>query len=118
MDAIGAITMSDARLQRLNGSSPVPVRRDDGSASKAAAPKAGREVNQEEVGRAAERINGALDALNRNLKVSVHKDTGQLVVRVTDPDSGKLIRQLPPEQMLDAEVNIKKVIGLFVDDKA
>lgn len=117
MDAISAIATQDPRLQRLSGSSPVPVSRDDRSGS-TTAPQAGREVDQEEVGRAAERVNDALDALNRNLKVSVHKDTGQLVVRVTDPDSGKLIRQLPPEQLLDAEVNIKKVIGLFVNDRA
>ncbi len=118
MDAIGAITRSDARLQRLNGSSPVPVRYDDRSESAAATQQTGRTVDQEEVGRAVERVNDALGALNRNLKVSVHKDTGQLVVRVTDPDSGKVIRQLPPEQLLDAEVNIRKVIGLFVNDKA
>lgn len=117
MDTIGAIPASDLKLQRPNGSSPVPVRRDNGSES-TAAPPVGREVAQEEVGRAAERVNLALDALNRNLKVSVHKDTGQLIVRVTDPESGKLIRQIPPEQLLDAEVNIKKVIGLFVNDKA
>ncbi len=117
MDAIGAITSSDARLQRLSGSSPVPVSHDDRSGP-TAAPQTGRAANQEEVGRAAERVNVALDAMNRNLKVSVHKDTGQLVVRVTDPDSGEVIRQLPPEQLLDAEVNIKKVIGLFVNDKA
>ncbi len=117
MDAIGAIVTNDVKPQRLNGSSPVPVRRDERSGS-AAAPVAGREVDQEEVGRAAERVNEALDALNRNLKVSVHKDTGQLIVRVTDPESGKLIRQLPPEQLLEAEVNIRKVIGLFVNDKA
>jgi len=117
MDTIGAIVAGDAQLQRLRGSSPVPVKRDDRSGS-TAAPAIGREVDQEEVGRAAERVNEALDALNRNLKVSVHKDTGQLIVRVTDPKSGELIRQLPPEQLLDAEVNIRKVIGLFVNDKA
>ena len=117
MDTIGAIVTGDVRFQRLSGSSPVPVRRDDSSGA-TAAPATGREVDQEEVGRAAERVNEALDALNRNLKVSVHKDTGQLIVRVTDPESGKLIRQLPPEQLLDAEVNIQKVIGLFVNDRA
>lgn len=118
MDAIGATATNDAPQQRLSGSSPVPVRRDDRSSGSATAPAAGQGVDQKEVGRAVERVNEALGALNRNLKVSVHKATGQLIVRVTDPKSGKLIRQLPPEQLLDAEVNIRKVIGLFVNDKA
>jgi flagellar protein FlaG len=118
MDAIGAIATTDVNLQRLSGSSPVPVRRDEKSSGSATASVTVREADQEEVGRAAERVNEALDALNRNLKVSVHKDTGQLIVRVTDPESGKLIRQIPAEQLLDAEVNIKKVVGLFVNDKA
>ncbi|MSS72394.1 MAG: flagellar protein FlaG [Candidatus Latescibacteria bacterium] len=118
MDAIGAITTTDVNLQRLSESSPVPVRRDEKSSGSATAPGTVREVDQEEVSRAAERVNEALNALDRNLKVSVHKDTGQLIVRVTDPKSGKLIRQIPAEQLLDAEVNIKKVVGLFVNDKA
>ncbi len=116
MDTIGAIAAREMKLQRQNGSSPVPVERDSRSGSTPREPQGGQEVDQEEVGRAAEQVNYALDALNRNLKVSVHKDTGHLIVRVTDPKSGELIRQLPPEQLLDAEVNIKKVIGLFVDE--
>lgn len=117
MDTIGAIAASDVRVQRQSGSSPVPVRRDDKSGS-TDAPQVGGAVGQEEVKKAADQVNTALQALERNLKVSVHKDTGLLIVRVTDPDSGKLIRQIPPQQLLDAEVNIKKIIGLFVNDEA
>ena len=71
----------------------------------------------EPVEKAAERLNAALQEFNRDLNISVHQDTGQMVVKVTDLE-GNVIRQIPPEQLLEAEVNIDKIIGLFVNDQA
>ena len=68
-----------------------------------------------DVHRAAERLNIALQEFNRDLSISVHKDTGIMVVKVTD-SNGEVIRQMPPEQLLQAEVNIEKIVGLFVND--
>ena len=70
-----------------------------------------------DVERAVARLNEALDSFSKDLSISVHKDTGRLMVRVTDPQTGEVIRQLPPEQLLAAEVTIDKIIGLFVNDE-
>lgn len=68
------------------------------------------------VERAAERLNAALQEFQRDLNISVHQDTGQMVVKVTDLE-GNVIRQIPPEQLLEAEINIDKIIGLFVNNQ-
>ena len=68
------------------------------------------------VERAAERLNAALQEFQRDLNISVHQDTGQMVVKVTDLE-GNVIRQIPPEQLLEAEINIDKIVGLFVNDQ-
>jgi uncharacterized FlaG/YvyC family protein len=68
------------------------------------------------VERAAERLNAALQEFQRDLSISVHQDTGQMVVKVTDLE-GNVIRQIPPEQLLEAEINIDKIVGLFVNDQ-
>ena len=74
-------------------------------------------VSPIDVEQAAERLNEALDSFSKNLAISVHRDTGRLTVRVTDPQTGDVIRELPPEQLLEAEVTIDKIIGLFVNDE-
>ena len=67
--------------------------------------------------RAAERISQALDSFSKDLAITVNGETGRLTVRVTDPQTGDVIRELPPEQLLEAEVTIDKIIGLFVNDE-
>lgn len=55
---------------------------------------------------------------NVNLQFSVHEATGRTVVKVTDQESGKLIREIPPEQVLELAVRIEEMIGLLFDKKA
>jgi len=67
--------------------------------------------------------NGFMDALNTDLEAihnvglqfSVHNDTGQTVVRVVDKDSGKLIRQIPPQELLDLAAKLEDMMGILFD---
>lgn len=71
-----------------------------------------------EVQAAADRLNKALESLNRDLAISVHEDSGKLIVEVTDPATGEVIRQFPAEHFLEAAESIDKIVGLFVNDIA
>ena len=71
-----------------------------------------------EVKAAASRLNQALDSLNRDLAISVHEDSGKLIVEVTDPGTGEVVRQIPAEQVLEVEESIDKIVGLFVNNIA
>ena len=112
-----------AMRQRVDGSTPASKQRevrvdaDQTKAEQAKADQAKREPEAKAVERAADRLNEALQTFNRDLAISVDQDSGKLLVRVTDPGTGDVIRQIPPEQLLEAEVSIDKIIGLFVDDR-
>ena len=73
------------------------------------------DLQSQSVERTAERLAKALQAFSRDLAVSIHKDTGHMVVQVKNPQTGDVIRQIPPEQLLKAEVSIDKIIGLLVN---
>ena len=75
------------------------------------------EPNAQAVRRAAERLNKAIQMFDRDLDISVHK-RGKLVVRVTDPKTGDVIREIPPERILEVEANLDQIVGLFVNDTA
>lgn len=51
------------------------------------------------------------------LSFSIHKDTKQLVVKVIDPDTDRVIREIPPEELLELAVRLQEMLGLLVDKR-
>lgn len=52
------------------------------------------------------------DVNNKKLNFSVHDDSGRMVVKVIDPESGETLKELPSEAVLKMVANIEK----FQDD--
>ena len=54
---------------------------------------------------------------NIGLRFSVHETTGQTMVKVVDKETGKLIREIPIEELLDLVDKIDEMIGILFDKK-
>jgi flagellar protein FlaG len=67
--------------------------------------------------RVVEALQKYLNSMNVNLKFKVHKATGAVVVSVVNVDTGAVIRQIPPEQMLDAIAKLDELVGTLLDTK-
>ncbi len=76
------------------------------------------QLEVEQVAKLAAELNKALEPVNGDFSVSVDGDTGMVVVRIKDADTGDVMKQIPPQQLLDANANMDKIIGLLVDDLA
>jgi uncharacterized FlaG/YvyC family protein len=50
-----------------------------------------------------------------DLQFSLHKASGQLVVTVTDAITGKVIREIPPSELLNLAARLDEMIGLLFD---
>ncbi|SFM31758.1 flagellar protein FlaG [Ectothiorhodospira mobilis] len=72
----------------------------------------------EQVGDAVQRINDFVQVVQRDLQFTVDEDTGRTVVKVFDARSEELIRQLPPEEILEVAAYMDELRGLLVQDKA
>ena len=81
-------------------------------------PKQAEKVDARDVKAMALELDKALKDIDSNFSVSIDDITGILVVRITDPTTGEIVKQVPPQQLLDADVNMDKIIGLLVDDMA
>ena len=55
--------------------------------------------------------------LNRKLSYSVNKELNQVVVKVIDAETDKVIRVIPSEALLKLHSRMKEVIGLIFDEK-
>lgn len=57
------------------------------------------------------------NVLNRKLSYSVNKELNQVVVKVIDSKTDKVIRVIPSEALLKLHSRMKEVIGLIFDEE-
>lgn len=57
------------------------------------------------------------EAFNRRLKFSINRELDQVVVKVIDKETDKVIKELPPEEIQRLHVRIREAIGLLIDEE-
>jgi len=86
--------------------------------------KGGRQVEaamaptREAVQEAAKRIEEFVQSVGRALSFSVDSSTGRSILRVVDPQSGEVVRQLPPEEVLRVARAVDFMQGVLVNHRA
>jgi uncharacterized FlaG/YvyC family protein len=53
-----------------------------------------------DIKKAARQVNDFVKQLDRNLEFSVDESSGRVIITVREPETGKIIRQIPPEELL------------------
>jgi len=56
------------------------------------------------------------DAFNKKLKFVVDQGSNQVIVKVIDTDTDKVIKELPPAELQRLHSNLKEAIGLLFDE--
>jgi len=69
----------------------------------------------EELDDAIKKLNSTAAAFNIKLNFSVDDQTERLVVKVMEKETEKIIREIPPEYILNMVAQIQSLIGVFVD---
>jgi flagellar protein FlaG len=72
----------------------------------------------EAVAKAAEQIQSFVKEMGRNLDFSVDATTGYNVVRVVNPETNEIIRQLPSEELLKIARSMETWNSVLVNQKA
>jgi flagellar protein FlaG len=73
---------------------------------------------REVVAKAAADIQQFVQSMGRNLSFSVDETTGYHVVRVINPNTGELVRQLPSEELLKIARDFQRLNNVLVSQKA
>ncbi len=79
--------------------------------------KAGQFDQKEQVDNlkdAVNKINRTMETYNTELRFSVHEDSGETMVKVINTKDDTVIRQIPPEYILDIVAHVKQMDGPFL----
>ena len=80
--------------------------------------KEDKEYTKEEVERAVSSTNKFLtDERKTQYQFEVHEGTGRVMVNLIDTETKEVLKEIPPEKILDLVANIWERIGILVDER-
>ena len=77
-----------------------------------------KNLSREELSKSIQQLNDQIQKFNRDLQFVADEGTGKRVVKVIDSNTGAVIRQIPPEEILRIMQNIDNMSGLIFNNKA
>ena len=64
---------------------------------------------------AVDKANHTLEVYGTELRFSLHEASGEMIVRVINTEDESVIREIPPERVLDFVANVKEMLGFIID---
>ncbi|MCF6465251.1 flagellar protein FlaG [Clostridium sp. Cult2] len=72
---------------------------------------------EEELIKSIESANKQFVAFDRRFEFSIHEKTKQIMVKIIDVTTDEIIREIPPEKILDLVAAIWEISGIIVDER-
>jgi flagellar protein FlaG len=76
-----------------------------------------QQMSRAEIEAQAKALERTFLAFNRRIKLSVNDQINQVIIKVVDGETDKVIKEIPPEEIQHLIARIKEAIGLLVDEK-
>jgi flagellar protein FlaG len=74
--------------------------------------------NVEELKKILQELQNKISYLNKSLKIELNEEIKEPVVKIIDITSNEVIRQIPPDYVINIIKNINKMLGALVNEKA
>ena len=117
MEAVGNVKASVVQAHTPESSPesgrPTPV--EPQSPERQPQEKQPRRVDRATAEKIAEAIQQFVRSMDVKLNFQIHEGTGDIMVRVIHEETGEVIREIPPSQVLDLAARIDKMIGALFD---
>ena len=75
------------------------------------------EFTEEQIEEGVETLNESVQALHKNLKFQIHEESERMQVQVVDVIEDEILKELPPEEVLDMLGRIQEMVGIIIDEK-
>ena len=75
-------------------------------------------LDEKSVSAMTEELNKLMDNINCNLSFTYHKEVDVMSVKMIDKKTDEVIKEFPPEEMVESMIRAKEWIGAFLDKNA
>ena len=75
-------------------------------------------MDEESVSYMTEELNELMSKINCNLEFQYHKEVNMMSVRMLDKRTHEVIKEVPPEEMLEQMAKAREWLGAFLDKNA
>jgi flagellar protein FlaG len=76
-----------------------------------------KKVSEEELIATIESANKKFEIYDKRLEFSIHEKTKEIVVKIIDTKTDEIIKEIPPEKILDMVAKLMELAGILVDEK-
>ena len=75
-------------------------------------------VSNQQAKELTEKLQGYIDRMNINIAFSTYgKKNKNLAIIVSEKETGKLIREIPPEELQQLQVKMEEMVGMIFNDR-
>jgi len=79
--------------------------------------KEGHKFDREDLEKAVEDSNKLIFKDDSHFEFKIHERTGRMMVKLVDTETDELIKEIPPEKILDLVASIWDLVGILVDER-
>lgn len=72
---------------------------------------------KDDLEKAVEDTNRVIFGDDNHFEFRVHEGTGRIMVKLIDNETDEVIKEIPPEKILDLVANIWDLVGILVDER-
>ncbi len=77
-----------------------------------------REIKEnKQLEEAIEKFNKAVAGYDRECQISVHEKTNSIMVKIIDINTQEIVREIPPEKILDLVAKMCELAGIIIDER-
>ncbi|MDM7272900.1 flagellar protein FlaG [Sulfurihydrogenibium azorense] len=73
--------------------------------------------NPEELKKLIEELQNKISYLNKSLKIEIDRDINEPIIKIVEVETDKVIKQIPPDYMINIIKNINKMLGALFNEK-
>ena len=80
-------------------------------------PTAREEIPREEIERATDKLNRLMGIIDKQMKFSIHENSHRVIVKIVDRQTGKVLNEIPPKNIIDMLESFSDMVGLQLDKR-
>jgi len=124
MEAVGSIEAREEtgpqRILSITGSSDAQerIKTEEKARTIETKPQKPQKVDETRIERIAEAMDNYVKSVQRDLNIRVDHDTDKVIVKVLSRDTGEVIREIPPEELLRLASRMEEMAGVLINERA